>query len=155
MRWLVPVAMLLLAACAAGPRETVQARYFAPPSTALASGVYGYSQAVRVGPWVTVSGQVGYDGVRKAYATGFEDQVAWAFTNLAAALKSAGATMDDVVSITTYQTDMTQFNAVVYQRDKAFGAHRPAWTALGVNALAMPQLQFEVSALAYAPQGEK
>ncbi len=159
LAWVLPMSAVLLAACAANRPNpgsgAVQPAYFSPPDMALGSGVYGYSQAVRVGPWVMVSGQVGYDTTRRVYATSLEDQAAWAFKNLAAVLKNAGATMDDVVSITTWQTDMSQFNAVVYARDQAFGEHRPAWTAVGVNALAMPQLQFQVSALAYSPRSGK
>lgn len=149
-RWLLLAPALFLAACAT--RTTLQPRYIVPQGSQQASDLFGYSQAVRVGPWITVSGQVGYDAAQGDFGKTFDDQVALAFKNLATVLKSAGATMNDVVSITTYQTDMSHFNDVVYQRGKAFGDHRPAWTALGVTALALPQLQFEVSAVAYAPE---
>lgn len=150
MRWPLLASAVLLSACAAQP--TLQPQYIVPKGSEMASNLYGYSQAVRVGPWVTVSGQVGYDTAKGGFGKTFDDQVSLAFKNLSAVLKSAGANLNQVVSITTYQTDMSRFNDVVYARNAAFGDHRPAWTALGVNALALPQLQFEVSAVAYAPQ---
>lgn len=149
IRCLLLAPVLLLAACATQPR--VQPQYIVPPGAAMASNLFGYSQAVRVGPWVTVSGQVGYDSKNGGFGKSFDKQVSLAFENLASVLKAAGASMNQVVSITTYQTDMSKFNDVVYARNAAFGEHRPAWTALGVKALALAQLQFEVSAVAYAP----
>ena len=64
-------------------------------------------------------------------------------------LKHAGASMDDVTSITTYQLDMERFNDVVDARNEAFGDHRRAWNALSVTAPTSPSIQFEVSATAY------
>ncbi len=147
---LIPlISTVLLAACAT---QAPQPQFIVPEGSESASNLYGYSQAVRVGPWITVSGQVGYDTSSGDFGKNFDQQVRLAFANLATVLKSAGACMDDVTSITTYQLDMGRFNDVVYARNEAFGSHRPTWTALGVTALALPSIQFEVSATAYAPQ---
>lgn len=130
-------------------------QYIVPPDARLSASLYGYSQAVRVGPWITVSGQVGYDPKTGTYGETLEEQATLAFANLARVLRAAGASLSDVTSITTYQTDMHDLNAIVYARNAAFGDHRPAWTMVGVQALALPQLKFEVSATAYAPEGPR
>jgi reactive intermediate/imine deaminase len=141
--------LLALSACAAAPSEP---EYIVPAGAELASQLFGYSQAVRVGDWVQVSGQVGIDPKTHAFPVDFTDQVKLAFSNLDAVLKTSGASLGDVIEITTYQLDMEHFQDVVDVRNEVFGEHRPAWTALGVNALALPSVQFEVSALAYAPK---
>ncbi|MBL6749880.1 MAG: RidA family protein [Nevskia sp.] len=115
--------------------------------------MFGYSQAVRVGPWVMVSGQVGFDSKTRGFPPDLKKQVELSFSNLEAVLKLSGASLSDVVEITTYQLDMTRFDDVVTIHNDVFGDHRPAWSAIGVSALALPDIQFEVSALAYAPKG--
>ena len=63
-----------------------------------------YSAAIRSGDFLFVSGQVGSreDGSPEPV---FEKQVQLAFDNLAAVLKAAGCTFDDVVDVTTFHTD--------------------------------------------------
>lgn len=141
--------LLLLSACASAPP---QPQYIVPAGAELASQMFGYSQAVRAGDWVRVSGQVGIDTKTHGFPKDFGEQVRLAFANLDVVLKASGASLGDVVEITTYQLDMTHFQDVVDARNEIFGDHRPAWTALGVSALALPSVQFEVSAVAYAPE---
>lgn len=148
--WLAPAA-LLLCACASTPRPAPPApvEYIVPPGGEFVSGLFGYSQAVRAGPWLIVSAQPGFDTAKRGFPEAFDDQVAAAFANLATTLQASGATMRDVVEITTYQLDMSTFDAVVDARNQAFGEHRPAWTALGVSGLPLPSMQFQVSARAW------
>jgi enamine deaminase RidA (YjgF/YER057c/UK114 family) len=151
---LLPV--LLLPACALqppAPPPPPPAEYITPESMRPASDWFGYSQAVRVGPWVTVSAVPGFDIAKRGFPEAYADQVAVAFANLKVVLEAAGATMNDVVEITTYQLDMAKFNDTVDGRNEAFGEHRPTWTALGAASLPMDSMQFQVSARAYAPAG--
>lgn len=151
---LLPV--LLLSACAMQPPAPLPpppAEYITPESMRPASDWFGYSQAVRVGPWITVSAIPGFDIEKRGFPEAYTDQVAVAFANLRLVLEAAGATMNDVVEITTYQLDMGKFNDTVDGRNEAFGEHRPAWTALGASSLPMDSMQFQVSARAYAPAG--
>lgn len=110
-----------------------------------------YSAAIRSGDLLFVSGQVGSreDGSPEP---DFESQVQLAFDNLAAVLKAAGCTFDDVVDVTTFHTDpATQFDAVAAVRLKAFGEEPyPNWTAVGVNWLA--GFDFEIKVIARLPQ---
>lgn len=113
-----------------------------------------YSAAIRSGDLLFVSGQVGSreDGSPEPV---FEQQVQRAFDNLAAVLKAAGATFDDIVDVTTFHTDPeAQFPAVKAVKEKAFGdPPYPNWTAVGVNWLA--GFDFEVKVIARIPQVEK
>jgi len=109
-----------------------------------------YSAAVRSGNLLFVSGQVGSraDGSSEPV---FERQVQLAFDNLAAVLKAAGATFDDIVDVTTFHTDPErQLPAVMSVKDKAFGdAPYPTWTAVGVTWLA--GFDFEIKVIARLP----
>ena len=76
-----------------------------------------YSAAIRSGDLLFVSGQVGAreDGSPEP---DFEKQVQLAFDNLAAVLKAAGCTFDDVVDVTTFHTDpAAQFETMMAVRE--------------------------------------
>ncbi|MDI6633933.1 RidA family protein [Pantoea dispersa] len=110
-----------------------------------------YSAAIRSGDLLFVSGQVGSrdDGIAEP---DFTRQVNQAFTNLAAVLKAAGCSFDDVVDVTTFHTDPeAQFATVNEVRLRFFGDEPyPNWTAVGVNWLA--GYDFEIKVIARIPQ---
>lgn len=110
-----------------------------------------YSAAVRSGDLLFVSGQVGSreDGSPEP---DFAKQVQLAFDNLAAVLKAAGASFDDIVDVTTFHTrPEQQFDTVLAAKSKAFpGAPYPSWTAVGVNWLA--GFDFEIKVIARLPR---
>jgi enamine deaminase RidA (YjgF/YER057c/UK114 family) len=112
---------------------------------------YRYSAAIRSGDLLFVSGQVGNreDGSPEP---DFEKQVQLAFDNLETTLKAAGATLDDIVDVTTFHTDPAkQFDAVSAVRLKIFGEPPyPNWTAVGVTWLA--GFDFEIKVVARLPQ---
>ncbi|RRW69411.1 RidA family protein [Pantoea dispersa] len=109
-----------------------------------------YSAAIRSGDLLFVSGQVGSrdDGTAEP---DFTRQVNQAFTNLAAVLKAAGCSFDDVVDVTTFHTDPEgQFATVNEVRLRFFGDEPyPNWTAVGVNWLA--GYDFEIKVIARIP----
>jgi enamine deaminase RidA (YjgF/YER057c/UK114 family) len=144
--------MLALGACA---HEPPAPEFIIPKGSEFVSDMFGYSQAVRVGPWVFVSAQVGFDTKTRSFPPDFKKQVQLSFDNLQSVLKLAGADLSDVVELTSYQIDMSRFDDAVTIHNDMFGDHRPAWSALGVTALPLPDMQFEVAALAYAPKGRK
>jgi enamine deaminase RidA (YjgF/YER057c/UK114 family) len=110
-----------------------------------------YSAAVRSGDLLFVSGQVGSreDGSPEP---DFGAQVQLAFDNLAAVLKAAGCTFDDVVDVTSFHTDpASQLETVMALRSKVIGEPPyPAWTALGVTWLY--GFDFEIKVVARIPQ---
>ncbi|UZE52145.1 RidA family protein [Rhodopseudomonas sp. P2A-2r] len=122
-----------------------------PPGRQALYDINRYSAAIRSGDLLFVSGQVGSraDGSPEPV---FDRQVQLAFDNLAAVLKAAGCTFDDIVDVTSFHTDpATQFDAVNAVRQRAFGEPPYTnWTAVGVNWLA--GFDFEIKVIARIPQ---
>ena len=111
---------------------------------------FHFSQASRVGDTIWVSGQVGIDE-KLTPANGMAAQARLAFEGLKRTLAAAGATLDDVVELTTFHLDlrgeMKQFAKV---KDEFLPRNYPAWTAVGVTQLALPELRVEIRAVAIA-----
>lgn len=111
---------------------------------------HGYSAAIRSGDLLFVSGQVGSreDGSPEP---DFAAQVRLAFENLKATLAAAGATLDDIVDVTSFHTDPeAQFGTVMHVKAEAFpDKPYPNWTAIGVNWLA--GFDFEIKVIARLP----
>lgn len=112
--------------------------------------INSYSAAVRSGDLLFVSGQVGSreDGSPEP---DFEKQVRLAFDNLTAVLAAAGASLDDIVDLTSFHTDPEQqFDTVLKVKSEVFPeAPYPNWTAVGVNWLA--GFDFEIKVIARLP----
>jgi len=95
-----------------------------------------YSQAVRVGNTVWVSGQIPLDPRTKELVTGdVEAQIRQVFDNLKAIVVAAGATLDDVVKANIYLTDLSHFALVNKVMAEYFREPYPARAAVGVAAL--------------------
>jgi len=114
--------------------------------------VIGYSRAVRVGPWVAVSGTTasGPDGV--VGGVDAAEQAREVLRRIAAALDQAGAGLADVVRTRVFLTDIADFDIVGRVHGEFFGAIRPATTIVAVSALAGPALRVEIEADALAPE---
>ena len=116
---------------------------------ALAEPVSHYTDAVRAGDLVFLSGFVPVDGDGRL--VGGDDvvaQVRQVFANLAAVLDAAGATFADVVKVTVYLTDIADRAAINPVRQEVFGAARPASTLVEVSALVTPGAKVEIDAVA-------
>lgn len=109
-----------------------------------------FSQAVRSGPMVFVSGQVGIDENFKI-GEGIEEQARLAFTNLEMVLKEAGADLKDIVELVTFHTSMKEMKGFSRVKAKFIPDNYPAWTAVGVTELVMPGLLVEIKATAVVP----
>jgi len=95
-----------------------------------------YSQAVRVGDTIWVSGQIPLDPVTKELVTGdIEVQIRRVFDNLKAIVVAAGASFDDVVKANVYLTDLSHFGVVNRVMAEYFAEPYPARAAVGVAAL--------------------
>jgi enamine deaminase RidA (YjgF/YER057c/UK114 family) len=109
-----------------------------------------FSQANRVGNTIWVSGQVGVDE-NLVPASTMAAQARLAFEGLKRTLAAAGASLSDVVELTTFHVDLRgeldQFTKV---KDEYIPRNYPAWTAVGVTQLALPQLRVEIRAVAVA-----
>jgi reactive intermediate/imine deaminase len=103
---------------------------------AAPSAIGTYSQAVRVGNTIWVSGQIPLDpATKELVAGGMEAQARQTFANLAAIVTAAGATLDDVVKVNIYLTDLAHFALVNTVMAAHFREPYPARAAVGVAAL--------------------
>ena len=95
-----------------------------------------YSQAVRVGNTIWVSGQIPLDPQTKELVQGdMEAQVRQVFENLKAIVAAAGASFDDVVKATVFLIDLSHFGLVNKVMAEYFREPYPARAAVGVAAL--------------------
>jgi len=126
-------------------REEIRVRSLAEP-------ISHYTDAVRAGNLVFLSGCVPVDGDGRL--VGGDDVVAQArqvFANLGAVLAASGASFKDVVKVTVYLVDIADRAAVNPVRQEVFGVTRPASTLVEVSALAVPLAKLEVEAVALVP----
>ena len=94
-----------------------------------------YSQAVRVDRTVYLSGQIGLDPVSMQLVDGIEGQIHQVFKNLAAVARAAGGSLDDLVKLNLYLTDLTHFPKVNEIMASYFSQPYPARAAVGVAEL--------------------
>jgi 2-iminobutanoate/2-iminopropanoate deaminase len=127
-----------------------------PPSVSPPKGEYTHAVVLDVSAakLCFVTGQVGYSLDGRA-ATGFDQQVDYAFDNLRTVLESVGASFATVVQLTTYLTSDALIDRYFAKRaelfPQLFGARYPANALIIVSALARPELQIEVQAIAAIP----
>jgi reactive intermediate/imine deaminase len=109
-----------------------------------------YSNAVRVsaGPLLFISGQVGLDANGALVAKDPAAQAEQALRNIEAILRVHGASMDDVVKVTVYVTDIAYLDQITPVRLKYFPRHGPASAIVEVSRLAFPDLAVEIEAIA-------
>lgn len=119
-----------------------------PVSTDHAPAAIGpYSQAVRAGGTVYLSGQIALDPASgQVVEGGIEAQARRAFDNLKAVCAAAGGSLDDVVRVGLYLTDLGEFAAVNAIMGEYFAAPYPARSTVEVSALPKGVV-FEVDAV--------
>jgi enamine deaminase RidA (YjgF/YER057c/UK114 family) len=127
-------AFLLLSSLAhAGARQDAKVVMDSDPEGAKYQAQWGYASAIRVGDMLYLSGVVA--GVREG-ETDLTLGYSRAFERIGETLKSAGASWDDVIDITTFHTDLTtQMPAIVAVKNRYIKAPFPAWTAIQVARL--------------------
>jgi enamine deaminase RidA (YjgF/YER057c/UK114 family) len=87
---------------------------------------------------------------------GMEEQARLAFQNLQSVLEEARATLNDVVELVTFHTDLrNEMAAFSKVKDTFFTKRYPSWSAVGVTQLAMPELCVEIRAVAVAGSGDR
>jgi len=110
-----------------------------------------YSPAVRAGPWLVCSGQLGVEqGAHGPVLVtgGFEDQARRALANVAAVLWGRQLGWANVVKTTVFLTDMADYASFNALYSEVLGDHRPARSVVAVQALPMGGL-VEIEAWAY------
>jgi reactive intermediate/imine deaminase len=110
------------------PRQIVST-----PNAPAAIGTY--SQAVKVGGTVYMSGQIGLDPATMQMVDGIDAQIVRVFENLKAVAEAAGATLDAAVKLNIYLTDLANFAKVNETMARYFKQPYPARAAVGVKEL--------------------
>jgi reactive intermediate/imine deaminase len=109
-------------------KQTIQT-----PDAPAAIGTY--SQAVRIDDTVYLSGQIGLDPITMQLAESTEGQIHRVFQNLRAVASAAGGSLDDIVKLNIYLTDLAHFAKVNEIMATYFHQPYPARAAVGVAAL--------------------
>lgn len=121
-----------------------------PVSTPLAPAAIGpYSQAVKAGGFLFVSGQIPLDPASGSLVGGsVQDQTRRVLENLGEILRAAGGSFADVVKTTVYLTDMADFPAMNDVYGTFFAAPAPARATVQVSRLPR-DVRVEIEAVAY------
>jgi len=110
---------------------------------------YRISQGMRVGDLLFVSGQAAIDERGQVVGVGdFDAQAEQAFKNLEQVLEAGGSSLRHVAKVTIFLTDMSNFAKIVELRGKWFSEPYPADSIIQVTALALPELEIEIEAVA-------
>jgi len=114
----------------------------------------GYSHIAKIGDTVHVSGQLPLD--QEGNIVGEGDMVLQTdktYENLKKCLESVGATINDIVMLRIFVTDLEAFQKTGDVRKKYFGKYRPATTGLEISRLYFPEALIEVEAMAEIGSG--
>lgn len=108
-----------------------------------------YSQAVEVGNFLFLSGQIGIEPQSHKLVEGFRNQAIQIFKNIDAILKEAGYSRDSVVKVVIYLTDITKFKELneIYEEFFKDVQVKPARVTVGVKELPLgAEIEIEVVA---------
>ena len=109
------------------------------------------SQGFRVGELLFISGQTAIDEQGEIVGAGdFDAQAEQAFGNLRRVLEAGGSSLERIVKVTIFLTDMGNFPKIVELRGQWFTPPYPADTIVEVTSLALPELEIEIEAIAVA-----
>jgi len=112
---------------------------------------YGYSRAVSVGNVVFVAGTTAVDGDGAVVGPGSPyEQARFIFQKIEKALAQAGLSLQHVVRVRTFITDISRWEEVARAQGEMFADIRPAATLVQVSALVSPELLVEIEVDAVA-----
>lgn len=147
-------ALGLLACGAAATQPTPAFKRLAPKGLADSQKVWNYSQVIVVEPGarlVEVAGSTGDDESGNMVSPDVRAQVERTFANVATSLRAAGATGKDVIRVRMYVVGLDaekHWPIINEQMRKHFGDRGPTATLVGIQALAAPDILFEMDATA-------
>ena len=108
-----------------------------------------YTLGWRVGQTIYVAGQLPYDASGNLVGIGdINAQARQALDNVRKVVEAGGGTMDDVVKLTIFVTDVRYREAYAEARSKFFGPNPPASTLVQIANLAVPGALIEIEAVA-------
>ena len=108
-----------------------------------------YSDAVRHGSLIFLSGRIGLDSAKELVVGGVGEQTRQCLANINEVLTAAGVKFENIVKTTIFLTNMTNFHAINAVYGEVFANHRPARSTAAVSGLPMGAL-IEIEAIAAA-----
>ena len=108
----------------------------------------GYSRAVVDGDWIFVAGTTGFDYAAMTISDDAAEQARQTLRNIAWALAEAGSSLADIVRVKYYLPNPADWPKIVPVLGEAFGAIRPASTAL-ICGLVDPRMKIEIEVTAH------
>ncbi|KAI1800398.1 YjgF-like protein [Daldinia bambusicola] len=129
--------------------------YAYPGAGEWAREAKNYSQAIRVGDNIFLSGQGGWDRTSLTIKENLKDEVEQAFDNVDHVLKHAGGKgWSQVYRVMTYSTDIkATHDHIVENFKRLMPDHQPVWTEVGVKALGLDTMHIEIEVQAYDAEG--
>jgi 2-iminobutanoate/2-iminopropanoate deaminase len=116
------------------------------------AGIFSSGVKVPAGHLIFVSGQVARNAAGETVGQGdIRAQTRQALENVKAVLEAAGATMDDIVKVSVFVTDVGHLTAIHEVRAEYFTRDYPASTLVEVKSLVSPELMIEIEAIAVTP----
>jgi 2-iminobutanoate/2-iminopropanoate deaminase len=144
--------VLSLVACMPGASRTGSGKPEFLNSPAAVARDRPFSEAVRAGDLLILSGQLGDDPATGAVVPGgIVPEARQTLRHIKAVLESNGATMADVVKCTAFMADIAEWGAFNTVYREFFTKPYPARSALGANGLAL-NARVELECIAYAPK---
>jgi 2-iminobutanoate/2-iminopropanoate deaminase len=107
-----------------------------------------YSQAVRVGEMVFISGQLGIDPAKGELLSGIENQTRQALKNIEAILKTANSLLDNAIKVTVFLRDMNNFSKMNEVYGEYFTKNLPARSCVEVSKLPKEDAEIEIEVIA-------
>jgi reactive intermediate/imine deaminase len=109
------------------------------------------AQGYRAGDFLFISGQAAIDTSGRIVGVGdFDAQAQQAFENLDRVLRAGGSSLRNVIKVTIFLTDMSNFEKIVALREKWFTPPYPADTIVEVSSLYSPEAMIEIESIAVA-----
>lgn len=122
-----------------------------PANRAETAAAFRYSPAVKAGPFLFISGIVGR-GADGAIPAAFEDELRNVFEEMGETLAEAGGSFADIVAFDTFHVTQDfgpDLKAFIDARVRHMPDGDPAWTAIGIERLGLPDARIEVRVTAY------
>ena len=119
-----------------------------PPGLPDPSATRAYSHAVRAANLLFVAGQTGHDAQPQPGLGRFEVQTRRTFARMQTILEAAGGSLDNLVTMTVFVTDIRYGDEFVRLRGEILQRDFPASALIGVSHLAGPEALIEIQAIA-------
>ena len=111
------------------------------------------AQGYRAGDFLFISGQAAIDGSGRIVGVGdFDAQAQQAFENLDRVLRAGGSSLKNVIKVTIFLRNMSNFSKIVELRGRYFTPPYPADTIVEVTSLYSPEALLEIEAIAVADE---